>query len=86
MTVQTIFSLPLSKLTNIHAALDATFLTQLIQQLPQIGTETDKYYLLNNSLTLANENNLEHINIYNNFVQYSQRKCQLIQLIKEQNV
>lgn len=83
-TVNIIFSLPLGKLTKINEALDATFLRQLIQQIPVIGKEADNYFLINNSLTLNNEYNLPHITIYNNFVQHSQLKGQLLQFIKNE--
>jgi hypothetical protein len=82
MEVNTIYSLELQKLTDINPELNEQFFTMLINTLPQVGKETPNYYLINNSFTLQNQFNLNHINIYNNFVIQSQQKGQLLQLIK----
>jgi hypothetical protein len=82
MDVQTIYSLPLSKLTDMDPQLDEAFFTSVVNNLPQIGKELPTYYLINNNFTLQNPNNSNSINIYNNFVIQSQRKGQLLQLLK----
>lgn len=80
----TIYSLPLSRLTEIHSGLDAAFFTELIKQLPNIGKEHANYYLINNNLTINNPYNLDHINVFNNFTIQSQQKGQLLQLVKNE--
>jgi hypothetical protein len=82
MEINTIFSVELQKLTDINPELNEQFFTTLIQALPQIGKEAPNFYLINNNFTLQNQFNLNHINIYNNFVIQSQQKGQLLQLIK----
>lgn len=85
MQIETIFCIPLSELTAMDADIDEYWLTQLIAQIPELGKETDRYYLINNNLTINNFNNEHRVVIFNNFVMRSQQKGQLLQLIKSNN-
>ena len=77
-----IFSLPLSALTKIHTELNEGFFTKLLAEAPEFGKPHEKYWLINNHLTLHNPNNLQVIAIFNTFVNLSRGKCKLLQITK----
>ena len=81
----TIFSVELSKLTAIDPNITEAWLTEVMTQVTELGKETNSYYLINNNLAINDYNNQRHVQIFNTFVQLSQQKGQLLQLIKQPN-
>jgi hypothetical protein len=78
----TIFSVPLQKLTAIDPELTATFIEQLIAQIPVLGKTAERYLILNNNIQIVNPNHLKHLTVFNAFLQYSTRKCAAVMLTK----
>lgn len=78
-----IFSIELSKLTKIDPQINEEFIEQIFEQIPIIGKKHERYYIINNNLTLHNYENSLYIQIFNLFLQGSRNKFNLIQLLKK---
>ena len=78
----TIYVVELSQLKKIHTNIDESYLDALLTEAPRYGYIEKGYYIINNKLPIINPFNLVHVNIFNTFVQLSQRKGQLLQIIK----
>lgn len=78
----TILSVPLQRLTAIDAEITAGFVQALLKDIPNLGKEAERHFILNTNLTIFNPNNLKHIHIFNMFLEVSRRAYTLIQFTK----
>ncbi len=78
-----ILSIELNKLTRIDENINESFIENIFAQIPMIGKKHEKYYIINNNLTLHNADNSLFITKFNVFLQMSVMKgYKLIQLLK----
>ena len=77
-----ILYLELSKLTDIYSGINEAFIEKLFEEIPHIGKKHDRYYIINNSLTIYSPVQSLDIQVFNVFLQNSTRKYNLIQLLK----
>lgn len=78
----TILSVPLAKLTAIDAEITEAFVHNILTDIPQLGKEAERHFIVNNNLNVFNPNDLKHIHIFNMFLEVSRRKYNLIQFTK----
>lgn len=78
-----ILSLELSKLTKIDPNINEQFIDQLFEEVPNLGKKHDRYYIINNNLTLHSNQNPLYVQVFNLFLQNSTRYGNLLQLLKQ---
>lgn len=78
-----ILSIEIGRLTKINENLNEKFIEELFLQIPHLGKKHDRYFIINNNLTINSHQSILHIDIFNLFLQNSRHKFNLIQIIKE---
>lgn len=82
--MKNIISIPISLLNKIYDAFDNNFFSELIRGTPGLGKENDTHFIINTTLGINNNFNLQHINIFNNFVNIARRHSTMLQILKNQ--
>lgn len=78
----TIYSVPLSHLTEIDVEFNDELFAKIANNVPQACLNHPKYYLLNTNLTINSYQLQPIIQKLSVFLQYASRKAQYIQLTK----
>lgn len=77
-----IFSAPIVKLAALDKELTAEFIQALLKDIPALGKENPTHFILNNNIGVFNPQNLKHVHLFNNFLQLSRQKADLLQIVK----
>ena len=77
-----ILVLPISKLAAIDVGVTSDFISNILKEIPQLGKEHKRYFILNNHLTLHNQQYPRIVAVLNVLLQRSRLDYTMVQITK----